>query len=218
LEETHRWLSRALVKAPRVTLRFEGIAPALIQIANAPARLGRDKDADVVFRDPGISRRHAELKWSNQQFVIEDAGSRAGTWVAGARLATPVHLSGQGTEFQFGPHAKVHMCASSGPQSASYVTLTGLAGIDRSLKAFVCVDAFELEHIDAQLWGLTLVFHDHGVQLSVRHDSRSKAYDATPARLNRERLPHLTDLCDGDRVDVQQPNAPAILMTVHHGR
>jgi len=43
--------------------------------------IGRLADSDVVLSDPGASRRHAEVRRENGQFVLQDLGSTNGTLV-----------------------------------------------------------------------------------------------------------------------------------------
>ena len=57
--------------------------------------LGRDDTADIILDDPGISRRHSELRVTTDgpHFVttIRDLGSTNGTFVNGERV-TSEHL------------------------------------------------------------------------------------------------------------------------------
>jgi hypothetical protein len=57
--------------------------------------LGRDDSADIILDDPGISRRHSELRVTTDgpHFVttIRDLGSTNGTYVNGERVST-THL------------------------------------------------------------------------------------------------------------------------------
>ena len=57
--------------------------------------LGRDDSADIILDDPGISRRHSELRVTTDgpHFVttIRDLGSTNGTFVNGERI-TSEHL------------------------------------------------------------------------------------------------------------------------------
>ena len=57
--------------------------------------LGRDDAADIILDDPGISRRHSELRVTTDgpHFVttIRDLGSTNGTYVNGERVTT-THL------------------------------------------------------------------------------------------------------------------------------
>jgi pSer/pThr/pTyr-binding forkhead associated (FHA) protein len=43
--------------------------------------LGRLPDSDVVLKDPGASRSHAEIRHEGEGFVIADLGSTNGTLV-----------------------------------------------------------------------------------------------------------------------------------------
>ena len=43
--------------------------------------IGRSLENDIVLEDPGVSRRHAQIRWRNRRFVLLDLGSRAGTQV-----------------------------------------------------------------------------------------------------------------------------------------
>ncbi len=56
-------------------------------------RIGRAADNDVVLDAPGVSRRHAQLEYSNgNQPVISDLGSTNGTFVGGDALRSPRQL------------------------------------------------------------------------------------------------------------------------------
>ena len=57
--------------------------------------MGRDQSADIVLEDPGISRRHCELRITHDgpRLVshLRDLGSTNGTYVNGERTdATPI--------------------------------------------------------------------------------------------------------------------------------
>ena len=43
--------------------------------------IGRGADCDVVVDDPLLSRRHVRIEFHGH-WVLEDAGSRNGTWAA----------------------------------------------------------------------------------------------------------------------------------------
>jgi pSer/pThr/pTyr-binding forkhead associated (FHA) protein len=48
--------------------------------------IGRDEGADLQLRDKAVSRRHATLRVEGETAVIEDLGSRNGTFVNGERV------------------------------------------------------------------------------------------------------------------------------------
>lgn len=51
--------------------------------------LGRGVDCDIVILGSTVSRRHARISTSEIHSVLEDLGSRNGTFVNGDRLSAP---------------------------------------------------------------------------------------------------------------------------------
>jgi hypothetical protein len=63
--------------------------------------LGRDT-LPALRRDPAVSGRHAFIRWTGDgRLMIEDRGSRNGTWVNGARASDP-RVIGAGDRIQLG--------------------------------------------------------------------------------------------------------------------
>lgn len=62
------------------------------QLTGPVTVIGRGSEADVVLDDPGVSRRHAELRLAEGGATVRDLGSTNGTWVDGERVGT-AHLS-----------------------------------------------------------------------------------------------------------------------------
>ena len=62
--------------------------------------LGRD-DEGIQIDSPAVSRRHARIRISGTEAVIEDLGSKNGTFVSGERVSTPVQLK-DGDEIRIG--------------------------------------------------------------------------------------------------------------------
>jgi DNA-binding winged helix-turn-helix (wHTH) protein len=54
--------------------------------------VGREGQDMVQLDAPSVSRRHARITITEADAVLEDLGSKNGTYVRGARVATPVHL------------------------------------------------------------------------------------------------------------------------------
>lgn len=54
--------------------------------------IGRELGSTIHLDDPSVSRRHARLADVDGAVVVEDAGSRFGTWVDGARVVRPARL------------------------------------------------------------------------------------------------------------------------------
>lgn len=49
--------------------------------------IGRDEDCDIVVKDTKASRKHCKLTRDENQIVLEDLGSKNGTFVAGQRIS-----------------------------------------------------------------------------------------------------------------------------------
>jgi serine/threonine protein kinase len=48
--------------------------------------IGRDPACDLSVQDPGWSRRHAQIDWIDDGFIVSDLGSRNGIYVNGRRV------------------------------------------------------------------------------------------------------------------------------------
>ena len=55
-------------------------------VGDEPLTIGRLPECDVVVADPNVSRRHAEVRRQDGQFVVVDLDSTNGTTVNGARV------------------------------------------------------------------------------------------------------------------------------------
>ena len=94
------------------------------------AVIGADASATIRVARPGISRRHAVVKYGNSHWVLQDASSRNGTFHNGARIQfldikgpTTVRLGHptEGAEVHLTPTASpgAKPAASSSPSTAS---------------------------------------------------------------------------------------------------
>jgi DNA-binding winged helix-turn-helix (wHTH) protein len=63
-----------------------------IQLGEGENVLGRDRESVVWLDSSTVSRRHARVTIAGGQALIEDLGSRNGTWVAGRKVETPTAL------------------------------------------------------------------------------------------------------------------------------
>jgi DNA-binding winged helix-turn-helix (wHTH) protein len=57
--------------------------------------LGRDEDSVVWIEEPSVSRRHARIVIGEKGAVLEDLGSKNGTYVRGQRIRGPVKLANE---------------------------------------------------------------------------------------------------------------------------
>jgi diguanylate cyclase (GGDEF)-like protein len=66
--------------------------------------IGRADDAQVVVQDEGVSRRHAALARTGDQYQLTDLGSTNGTFLNDERLRAPAPLQ-DGDSIRIGPYA-----------------------------------------------------------------------------------------------------------------
>ncbi len=126
----------------RVTLR--GPLPATtseaLYLGRSTAVLGRDASCDVVLRDAGISRQHAELTFVDGAWQLADRGSKNGTNIGGVpldRLPLPEAVTGQ---FGLG-----ELCAFSyRVAEGGVLTLEVARGIDRARRYVIVPRAIAL--------------------------------------------------------------------------
>ncbi|HEY6547570.1 MAG TPA: FHA domain-containing protein [Vicinamibacteria bacterium] len=86
--------------APPRTYRlvWEG---GLVSLAEGEYVLGRDAESVIATDAHTVSRRHARLRVAGGEAVLDDLGSRNGTFVRGERLTSPARLV-DGDEFRLG--------------------------------------------------------------------------------------------------------------------
>lgn len=75
-------------KFPRLVVHDASGNEREVEIARTPFTMGRQSDNDLVLLDSRISRHHARLIQDVHGYLIEDTGSRHGTFVNGARVTT----------------------------------------------------------------------------------------------------------------------------------
>jgi hypothetical protein len=124
------------------------------RVALLPAYLGRDRAAEIPLRDPAVSRRHALLRAGADAIYLEDAGSRGGVRIGGARVDGPLPLHGGG-EIGLGAGTSLRFTADD-----RTVLLEGSGGLDRSLRALVGADPVALAPLLPGAAGLSLTFAD----------------------------------------------------------
>jgi hypothetical protein len=147
-------LAARLVRSRGVTLRTSDEWGAhTFRFAATPAILGRDPLAEVSLRDPGVSRRHALIAVVAGEPSLTDAGSRSGTFVAGARLSSALPLRGP-TEIALGPSCRLALELPA----AGLVILRGLSNLERGLVAIVGTGPLPLEDVIPGAAGTWLEF------------------------------------------------------------
>jgi pSer/pThr/pTyr-binding forkhead associated (FHA) protein len=87
---------------PELSLEIvEGTGAGRMVALAGPVTVGRAGDADLVLADELVSRHHARITPSGSGAVVEDLGSRNGTFVNGEAVPGPTHLV-PGDQLQLG--------------------------------------------------------------------------------------------------------------------
>ena len=82
-----------------VVLGPDGKPAERISVTRSPVLIGRMSTCDVVLADSNVSRRHAELRREDTNWVLEDLGSTNGTLVNGKLAKEHVLSSGDTLDF-----------------------------------------------------------------------------------------------------------------------
>jgi DNA-binding winged helix-turn-helix (wHTH) protein len=64
-----------------------------LSLSRGETVLGRDPEGSIFIDHPSVSRRHARLTVSEDEVVLEDLGSKNGTFLRGARISAPCRVS-----------------------------------------------------------------------------------------------------------------------------
>jgi pSer/pThr/pTyr-binding forkhead associated (FHA) protein len=87
---------------PELSLEIvEGAGAGRMVPVTATVTIGRGRDADLILADELVSRRHAQVTPDGPGAVVEDLGSRNGTFVNGQGIHGPVRLH-PGDQLQLG--------------------------------------------------------------------------------------------------------------------
>ena len=85
----------------RLELVVPGQPPRVIPLRPLPFVIGRSRSCHLVLRSDQVSRLHARIYREGPTFVIEDLGSRNGTFVNEQRIAR--HVLSPGDTIRIGP-------------------------------------------------------------------------------------------------------------------
>ena len=87
---------------PELSLEIvEGAGAGRMVAVTGTVTIGRGREADLVLADELVSRRHAQVTPEGPGAVVEDLGSRNGTFVNGEGIHGPVRLA-PGDQLQLG--------------------------------------------------------------------------------------------------------------------
>jgi FHA domain-containing protein len=80
--------SAAPSERPRIVLREDGGSPRTIPLTKEVVSIGRLPECDVVVKDKGASRRHAQIRTKDDVATLTDLGSTNGTRLNGQTVQT----------------------------------------------------------------------------------------------------------------------------------
>ena len=105
-------------------------------VGREPLVIGREARAEICLRDPGISRRHAQVLPSSDALVnLIDLGSTNGTFVNGVRI--DVVVLREGDEIGVGPEAVLRFGFAEGAALRTPTQAQPLTRRELEVAAFV---------------------------------------------------------------------------------
>src|SRR5271163_1146208 len=88
-----------MARTPRLVVLDPTGARREVSLATFPLRMGRQPDNELVLRDTRVSRVQAQITAENGGHVLEDMGSRHGTFVNGEKISRHELKPGDSIEF-----------------------------------------------------------------------------------------------------------------------
>jgi len=111
--------------------------------------IGRDPSADVCVPEQAVSRQHARIAFDGTRWVLTDLGSRNGTMVDGACIASPVELEPL-HEIRVGD-AIFKFVAGGAERHAAYHIDGRVLGHRRAQQIVALVGGWQMDQIAAEL-------------------------------------------------------------------
>ncbi len=127
---------------PELEMR-EGSVSRTFPLHVTPFLIGRSGGADLILRQPYVSRRQAVILASGSDFVVQDEGSRHGTFVNGERVTRQVLAPGDVLQFGSLEGPELRFVGEPGGRDDPGTTAHGLLGTLQALQA----DRSELEKL-----------------------------------------------------------------------
>lgn len=187
-------LDTALLTAGKVDIRRRN-KPLIVACSAQKIVLGRDQLCDLTLRAGGVSRQHAEIENTGEQYLLRDLDSRNGTTLAGMPLAGRVPLAGKG-RFGLGDECNIDFEHEGG-----VLILRVANGLDRGFALIATQDG---KRIDLAPLGVALdLIFQRGRPLLGRGACKDVKFNDEPlgeVRVQLIRGDRL--LADGDEIDI----------------
>jgi len=117
--------TRRVRAVPAATARWLTWGQRRLPLATGENIVGRDDTAGVRLDDPMVSRRHARILVSGTGALIEDLGSKNGTFIEGQQIASEPMPLRDGIQLAFGT-----VCVFYGESREGMPTLTHVGPAD----------------------------------------------------------------------------------------
>jgi DNA-binding winged helix-turn-helix (wHTH) protein len=112
--------ARRAVPAPSVAARWLTLGQRRLSLAPGENIVGRDEAATVRVDDPMVSRRHARIVVSESGVLIEDLGSKNGTFIDGQPVAADPMPLRDGIRLAFGTVLAVYGESGNGMPTVTH--------------------------------------------------------------------------------------------------
>jgi len=188
-----------------------------VRLDPLPFRIGRQPESDLIIRDTRASRSHARILVDQGEYVIEDSGSRHGTFVNGKRITRqPLHNSDRielgaqdsyqlifaldGADLkrlvdQMGDNAALHeSTVTTHGVGGNLAKLRAILDLARTLQSSFPVDDVLASVVDTALTitgaerGFLMLRSAHGLETRIARDRRGHNLEASDLRVPREVL------------------------------
>jgi serine phosphatase RsbU (regulator of sigma subunit) len=183
-----------------------------VPIDAVPFVIGRAPESNLIVRDSRVSRTHARILAESGEYVIEDAGSRHGTFVNGARVTRQALHGSDRIEFGIADSYHLifsldgaelkglieHVGAAERPASAPHGVGGGLAklrailDLARMLQSSFSTDDVLAQVVDTALAitgserGFLLLRKGHGLEARVARNRQGRTLHESELRVPRE--------------------------------
>jgi serine phosphatase RsbU (regulator of sigma subunit) len=181
-----------------------------VSVDPIPFLIGRQPDRHLIVRDSRVSRAHARILVENNEYVLEDSGSRHGTYVNGKRISR--HTLQNSDRIDFGAKdsytltfaldgvelkrlfEQVGAAEKSAPPGVggNLAKLRAILDLARTLQSSFSIDEVLISVVDTALAitgaerGFLLLRGDNGLETKVARSAKGQHLRETDLRVPRQ--------------------------------
>jgi serine phosphatase RsbU (regulator of sigma subunit) len=182
-----------------------------VELRPLPFKIGRHQESHLILRDSRASRNHAQIVMENSEHILEDAGSRHGTYVNGHRIEGRRALrTGDRIDFGFPDSYQLLFAAEAAelnrlmeqlaqpakavgaaPATGNLAKLRAVLEVARTLQSSFSMDDVLSAVVDAALTvtgcerGFLLLKDGDGLEFRVARDRAGRPLNASELRVPR---------------------------------